>query len=252
MNAVVDSIVSSMLSNIKIESTENVVNANQGPGWYSVKGMSVNGPLYQKWVSGLSTLLNALEKAKDSQFTNSFRTDSPFAPINFYVYRSEKTYNSSPWTKEGLKKIIAKYKSYSKTPSPESKTVIDAAQKAILSYQYPTRQQVQDEYESVYSKYRGSWVTFGIRGMREETTPPETVTIKDIQVTAHGDWVSSISFPEKGETGKERRKIEIPPITIRWPKLKLKKIFKFQGLKGVPMIQGVKNFCEDAYQGYDS
>jgi hypothetical protein len=247
MNEVVDSIVSSSFPDIKIETTEDVINANQGPGWYSSKGISVNGPLYQQWESSLSTLLTALHTAKDSQFINFYRTDSAFAPINFYVYRLEKTYNSSPWTKEGLKKIIAKYK---KNPSTESKTIIDAAQTALKSYQYPTRQQIQDEYESVYSQYRGSWITFGIVGTKTIDTPPKTVTIKDIQVTAHGDWVSSISFPQKVE--KDRPKIEIPPIRIKLPKLKLKKIFKFKGLQGIPMIKGVKQFCEEAYPGADS
>ena len=255
INKVVDGIVSQLLPGIDVETTENIVNANQGPGWYTTKGVDVNGPLYNQWVSGLSNLLNALDKARDSKFTNRARTDRPSAPINFYVYRLNSTYKNCPWTKEGLKRIISTFKSYGKNSSADTKAVIDVAQKALLSYQYPTQQQVQDEYESVYSQYRGSWVSFGIEGYKEVETPPEQVKIKDIEVSAHGDWVCAITFPEDrepGEPGKPKREFELPKINIKWPKLKIKKIFKFKGLKGgIPFVDTVKDFCEDAYQGRD-
>ena len=256
MNAVVDKIVSELLPDVEVETTENIVNANQGPGWYSIKGVQANGPLYNQWSNSLEFLLNALDEARDSKFTNRARTDSPFAPINFYVYRLSSTYKNCPWTKEGLKRIISTYKSYGKNSSADTKAVIDAAQKVLLSYQYPTQQQVQDEYESVYSQYRGSWVSFGIEGYKEVETPPEQVKIKDIEVSAHGDWVCAITFPEErepNEPGKPKREFELPKIKIKWPKLKIKKIFKFQGLKGgIPFVNTVKNFCEDAYQGADT
>lgn len=255
INGVVDDIVSQLLPGIDVETTENIVNANQGPGWYTTVHGNINGPLYKQWSSGLSNLLDALDEARDSKFTNRVRTDSPYAPINFYVYRLNKTYGTCPWTKEGLKRIISTYKSYGKNSSAASKAVIDAAQKALLSYQYPTQQQVQDEYESVYSQYRGSWVSFGIEGYKEVETPPEQVKIKDIEVSAHGDWVCAITFPEEREPdkpGKPKREFKLPKIEIKFPKLKLKKIFKFQGLNGgIPFVSTVKNFCEDAYQGAD-
>ena len=254
MNGVVDGIVDNLLPGVEVVTSENIVKANQGPGWYSIKGDQVNGPLYEKWSDSLSILLNALDEAQDSQFTNRYRTDSPFAPINFYVYRLNKTYSTCPWTKEGLKKIISYYKARGKFE--RSMAVVDAAQKALLNYQYPTQQQVQDEYESVYSPYRGSWVSFGILGYKEVVTPPEQVKIKDIEVSAHGDWVCAITFPEErepGEPGKPKREFELPKIKIKWPKLKIKKIFKFQGLGGgIPFVNTVKNFCEDAYQGADN
>jgi hypothetical protein len=254
MNGVVDGIVDNLLPGVEVVTSENIVKANQGPGWYSIKGDKVNGPLYEKWSDSLSILLNALDEAQDSQFTNRYRTDSPFAPINFYVYRLNKTYSTCPWTKEGLKKIISYYKARGKFE--RSMAVVDAAQKALLNYQYPTQQQVQDEYESVYSPYRGSWVSFGILGYKEVVTPPEQVKIKDIEVSAHGDWVCAITFPEErepGEPGKPKREFELPKIKIKWPKLKIKKIFKFQGLGGgIPFVNTVKNFCEDAYQGADN
>ena len=250
MNAVVDKIVSGLLPGVEVETTDNIVMANQGPGWYSIRGTQANGPLYNQWSNSLQFLLNALEEARDSQFTNSYRTDSPFAPINFYVYRLNSTYKNCPWTKEGLKRIISTYKARGKNSSADTKAVIDAAQKALLSYQYPTQQQVQDEYESVYSQYRGSWVSFGILGYKEVVTPPEQVKIKDIEVSAHGDWVCAITFPEEGEPGepgKPKRDFDLPKITIKWPKLKIKKIFKFHGLGGgVPFVDNVKQLC-DAY-----
>ena len=250
MNAVVDKIVSGLLPGVEVETTDNIVMANQGPGWYSIRGTQANGPLYNQWSNSLQFLLNALEEARDSQFTNSYRTDSPFAPINFYVYRLNSTYKNCPWTKEGLKRIISTYKARGKNSSADTKAVIDAAQKALLSYQYPTQQQVQDEYESVYSQYRGSWVSFGILGYKEVVTPPEQVKIKDIEVSAHGDWVCAITFPEEGEPGepgKPKRDFDLPKITIKWPKLKIKKIFKFHGLGGgVPFVDNVKQMC-DAY-----
>lgn len=248
MNAVVDKVVTDLLPGIEVETTDNIVKANQGPGWYSIKGDQVNGPLYNQWTNSLSTLLNALDDAQDSQFTNRYRTDSPFAPINFYVYRLNKTFNNCPWTKEGLKKIISTYKARGKFE--RSMAVVDAAQKALLNYQYPTQQQVQDEYESVYSPYRGSWISFGILGYKEVVTPPEQVKIKDIEVSAHGDWVCAITFPEKNEPeepGKPKRDFDLPPLKIEWPKLKIKKIFKFHGLGGgVPFVNNVKQLC-DAY-----
>jgi hypothetical protein len=252
INAVVDKIVSDLLPGVEVETSENIINANQGPGWYSSKGGEVTGSLYRQWSSSLSILLNALEVAGGVDFTNKYRTDSPFAPINFYVYRLSSTYKNCPWSKEGLKKIISTYKSYGKNASA-AKVVIDAAQKALLNYQYPTQQQVQDEYESVYSRYRGSWVSFGILGYKETTTPPEQVKIKDIEVSAHGDWVCSITFPDETEPDKEKKKIQfrLPDIDIKWPKLKIKKIFKFSGGGGIPFISTVKTFCEDAYQGAD-
>lgn len=248
MNTQVDSIVGTLLPGIAIETTENIVKANQGPGWYSGKGIEVTGPLYRAWKSNLGILLRALGDYGDDYFTNKTRVDSTFAPINFYVYRLSKTFpnlKGCPWTKEGLKSIIAKYKSFGKGSSENAKAVIDAAQKALLSYQYPTQQQVQDEYESVYSQYRGSWITFGIKGIKKVVTPPEQTTIKDIQVSAHGDWVCSITFPEEGEPEEEKEKNKIT-INIKWPKLKFKKFFKFQGLGGVPFVNNVKEMC-DAY-----
>lgn len=253
MNAVVDGIVADLLPGVEVVTSENIVKANQGPGWYSIKGDQVNGPLYKKWSDSLSILLDALDEVQDSQFTNRYRTDSPFAPINFYVYRLNSTYKNCPWTKEGLKKIISYWKARGKFE--RSMAVVDAAQKALLNYQYPTQQQVQDEYESVYSPYRGSWVSFGILGYKEVVTPPEQVKIKDIEVSAHGDWVCAITFPEEREPrepGKPKREFELPKIKIKWPKLKIKKIFKFQGLGGgIPFVNTVKDFCEDAYQGHD-
>jgi hypothetical protein len=250
INDVVDKIVSTLLPGVAVETTENIVKPNQGPGWYSTKGVAVNGPLYGQWASSLNELLRALAAAGGggTDYINRFRTDSPFAPINFYVYRLDKTYKNCPWSKEGLKKIISTYKSYGKN-SPETKLVIDTAQKALLTYQYPTQQQVQTEYESVYSQYRGSWVSFGILGEKEVVTPPEQVTIKDIEVSAHGDWVCVITFPEDIEKDKEKKKIEfrLPDIDIKWPKLKIKKIFKFSGGGGgVSFAGNVKELC-DAY-----
>ena len=107
---------------------------------------------------------------------------------------------------------------------------------------------MQDEYESVYAQYRGSWITFGIKGTKDVVTPPEQTTIKDIQVSAHGDWVCSITFPEvrEPEEEKEKEKVKIS-INIKWPKLKFKKFFKFNNLGGVPFVNNVKTFCEDAY-----
>jgi hypothetical protein len=245
INAVVDNLVSTLLPGVEVETTENIVKANQGPGWYSTQGVVVTGPLYKQWESNLGILLRALDDAGDDYFTNRYRVNSAFAPINFYVYRLNSTYKTSPWSKEGLKRIITKYKSFGKGSSDKVKAVIDAAQKAILSYQYPTQQQVQDEYESVYSQYRGSWVSFGILGTKEVVTPPEQITIKDIQVSAHGDWVCSITFPVEGEPEKEKNKITFN-INIKWPKLKFKKFFKFQGLGGIPFVDNVKEMC-DAY-----
>jgi hypothetical protein len=200
----------------------------------------------------LGVLLRSLDAAGDDKYTNRYRVDNSFAPINFYVYRLSSTYKNCPWSKEGLKRIISTYKSYGKNASA-AKAVIDAAQKALLNYQYPTQQQVQDEYESVYSRYRGSWVSFGILGYKETTTPPEQVKIKDIEVSAHGDWVCSITFPDETEPDKEKKKIQfrLPDIDINWPKLKIKKIFKFSGGGGIPFVNTVKTFCEDAYQGAD-
>jgi hypothetical protein len=253
INDVVDKIVSTLLPGVTVETTENIVKPNQGPGWYSTKGVAVNGPLYNQWSTSLSELLGALWTAKDSSYINFARVDNPGAPINFYVYRLNSTYKNCPWTKEGLKKIIARYKSYGKNSSADTKAVIDAAQKALLSYQYPTQQQIQTEYESVYSQYRGSWVSFGILGEKEVVTPPEQVTIKDIEVSAHGDWVCVITFPEDiekdKEKDKEKEKIEfrLPDIDIKWPKLKIKKIFKFSGGGGgVSFAGNVKELC-DAY-----
>jgi hypothetical protein len=246
MNEQVDKLVP---SGIEIEKGSDVIKANQGPGWYKSPGP--NAPLYDKWSSSLSELLNALDDAKDDKFTNRWRTDSPFAPINFYVYRLSSTYNNCPWTKEGLKKIISTYKSRGKNSSSETKAVIEAAQKALTSYQYPTKEQVQNEYETVYSPYRGSWITFYILGEKIEVTPPTQVTIKDIEVTAHGNWVCSITFPEKNKPGIPppiKKTWEPPKLKINLPKLKFKKLFKFQGLGvGIPLISTVKNFCEDAY-----
>jgi len=251
MNEQVDKLVP---SGIEIKKGTDVIKANQGPGWY--KSPSPDAPLYNKWSSSLSTLLDALDEAGDSQYTNRNRTDSPFAPINFYLYRLSYTYNNCPWTKEGLKKIISTYKSRGKWE--KSMAVVDAAQKALTSYQYPTREQVQNEYETVYSQYRGSWITFIILGEKIEVIPPTQVTIKDIEVTAHGNWVCSITFPEEnepgdpGDPGKPPRKWDPPKIRIKIPKLNFKKMFRFQGLTGIPFIEGVKNFCEDAYQGSDN
>ena len=248
MNAQVDIIVESLLPGIVIETTENIVKPNQGPGWYSSKGVAVNGPLYQQWSSSLQILLSHLDEANDRYALNDYRTDSPFAPKFFYVYRSSKTFpnlKGCPWTKEGLKGIITKYKSF-KSNSDLYKTIIEQAQKALSTYQYPTQQQVQDEYESVYAQYRGSWITFGIKGTKDVVTPPEQTTIKDIQVSAHGDWVCSITFPEVREPEEEKEKVKIS-INIKWPKLKFKKFFKFNNLGGVPFVNTVKTFCEDAY-----
>jgi hypothetical protein len=255
INEVVDGIVSTLLPGVEVETSENIINANQGPGWYSTKGVAVNGPLYNQWASSLNELLRALWATSGgggTDYINRFRTDSSSAPINFYVYRLSSTYKNCPWSKEGLKRIISTYKSYGKNASA-AKAVIDAAQKALLNYQYPTQQQVQDEYESVYSRYRGSWVSFGILGYKETTTPPEQVKIKDIEVSAHGDWVCSITFPDETEPDKEKKKIQfrLPDIDINWPKLKIKKIFKFSGGGGIPFVNTVKTFCEDAYQGAD-
>ena len=249
INTAVDGIVSGLLPGVEIETTENIVKANQGPGWYSSKGVEVTGPLYRQWKSSLQFLLNALWTAGDDKYINRYRVDSAFAPINFYVYRLDKTYINCPWSKAGLKRIISAYKGRGKFSSADTKAVIDAAQKALLSYQYPTQQQVQDEYESVYSQYRGSWVSFGILGYKEIVTPPEQVKIKDIEVSAHGDWVCAITFPDETEPGKPKRDFdfELPKITIKWPKLKIKKIFKFHGLKGgIPFVNNVKELC-DAY-----
>lgn len=248
MNAQVDSIVGSLLSGIVIETTENIVKPNQGPGWYSDKGVAVNGPLYQQWKTGLQILLSHLDEANDKFFLNDYRTDSAFAPKFFYVYRSSKTFpnlKGCPWTKEGLKSIITKYKSF-KSNTDLYKTIIEQAQKALSTYQYPTQQQVQDEYESVYAQYRGSWITFGIKGTKDVVTPPDQKTIKDIQVSAHGDWVCSITFPEKDKPKEEKEKVKIR-INIKFPKLKFKKVFKFKNLGGVPFVNTVKTFCEDAY-----
>jgi hypothetical protein len=248
MNAQVDIIVESLLPGIVIETTENIVKPNQGPGWYSSKGVAVNGPLYQKWSTSLQILLSRLDEANDRYFLNDYRTDSAFAPKFFYVYRSSKTFpnlKGCPWTKEGLKSIITKYKSF-KSNTDLYKTIIEQAQKALSTYQYPTQQQVQDEYESVYAQYRGSWITFGIKGTKDVVIPPEQNTIKDIQVSAHGDWVCSITFPEEREPEEEKEKVKIR-INIKWPKLKFKKVFKFKNLGGVPFVNTVKTFCEDAY-----
>jgi hypothetical protein len=248
MNAQVDIIVGSLLPDIVIETTENIVKPNQGPGWYSSKGIAVNGPLYQQWSTSLQILLSHLDEAKDSTVSD-YRTDNAFAPKFFYVYRSSKTFpnlKGCPWTKEGLKSIITKYKSF-KSNTDLYKTIIEQAQKALSTYQYPTQQQVQDEYESVYAQYRGSWITFGIKGTKDVVTPPDQKTIKDIQVSAHGDWVCSITFPEerKPEEEKEKEKVKIR-INIKWPKLKFKKVFKFNGLGGIPFVDNVKEMC-DAY-----
>ena len=249
MNLEVDKIIGSLLPGVEITTTDDIIQANQGPGWYTTKGADVNGPLYNQWVSGLSNLLNALDKARDNKFTNRFRTDSPFAPINFYVYRLNSTYKNCPWTKEGLKRIISTYKSYGKNSSADTKAVIDAAQKALLSYQYPTQQQVQDEYEAIYSPYRGSWVTFMLGGIKRVKTPPKELTVKDIEISAHGSWECSITFPEEIERSKDkdrdRKKIEFPDIDIKFPKLDLKKIFDGNILEGrIPDIKYVQNFCE--------
>ena len=257
MNAQVDIIVGSLLPGIVIETTENIVKPNQGPGWYSYKGVAVNGPLYQQWRESLGYLLDDLEEQNDSTVSD-YRTDSAISPKFFYVYRSSKTFpnlKGCPWTKEGLKSIITKYKSKVSGKSSTSeerleqyKTIIYRAEKALSTYQYPTQQQVQDEYESVYAQYRGSWITFGIKGTKDVVTPPEQTTIKDIQVSAHGDWVCSITFPEvrEPEEEKEKEKVKIS-INIKWPKLKFKKFFKFNNLGGVPFVNNVKTFCEDAY-----
>jgi hypothetical protein len=249
INAVVDKIVSELLPGVEVETTENIVMANQGPGWYSSKGAEVTGSLYRQWTNSLQILLNALWYAADDKYINRYRVDSAFAPINFYVYRLNSTYKNCPWSKEGLKRIISTYKSYGKKAGAHTKAVIDAAQKVLLSYQYPTQQQVQDEYESVYSRYRGSWSSFGILGEKEIVTPPEQVKIKDIEVSAHGDWVCAITFPDETvpEEGKKKINIELPDIRIKWPKLKIKKIFPFHGLKGgIPFVNNVKDLC-DAY-----
>lgn len=255
MNAQVDIIVGSLLPGIVIETTENIVKPNQGPGWYSYKGVAVNGPLYQQWRESLGYLLDDLEEQNDSTVSD-YRTDSAISPKFFYVYRSSKTFpnlKGCPWTKEGLKSIITKYKSKVSGKSSTSeerleqyKTIIYRAEKALSTYQYPTQQQVQDEYESVYAQYRGSWITFGIKGTKDVVTPPEQTTIKDIQVSAHGDWVCSITFPEVREPEEEKEKVKIS-INIKWPKLKFKKFFKFNNLGGVPFVNTVKTFCEDAY-----
>ena len=87
-------------------------------------------------------------------------------------------------------------------------------------------------------------------GTKTIETPPEQVKIKDIEVSAHGDWVCVITFPEDIEPDKEKKKIQfrLPDIDIKWPKLKIKKIFKFQGLGGgIPFVNTVNNFCEAAY-----
>ena len=256
MNAQVDIIVGSLLPGIVIETTENIVKPNQGPGWYSSKGVAVNGPLYQQWRESLGYLLDALGEQNDSTVSD-YRTDSPLSPKFFYVYRSSKTFpnlKGCPWTKEGLKSIITKYKSrvsgkYSATEErlEQYKSIIYKAEKALSTYQYPTQQQVQDEYESVYAQYRGSWITFGIKGTKDVVTPPEQTTIKDIQVSAHGDWVCTITFPEvrEPEEEKEKEKVKIS-INIKWPKLKFKKFFKFNGLGGIPFVDNVKEMC-DAY-----
>jgi len=243
MNEQVDKLIP---SDIEIKKGTDVIKANQGPGWYKSPGP--DAPLYNNWSSSLSNLLNALDEARDSQFTNRNRTDSPFAPINFYVYRLSKVYPNCPWTKDGLKKIIKTYESYGKNSSQETKNVISAAKEVLNTYVYPTQQQVQNEYETVYSKFRGSWITFVILGEKIEVTPPTQVTIKDIEVSAHGNWVCSITFPEENEPGKPpKTKWDPPIIRIKIPPLKLKKLFRFQGLGGIPFIEGVKNFCEDAY-----
>ena len=249
MNLEVDKIIGSLLPGIAITTTDDIIQANQGPGWYSTKGVAVNGPLYNQWSDSLTILLRALENTTGADFTNRYRTDSPFAPINFYVYRLNSTYKNCPWTKEGLKRIISTYKSYGKNTIPNIKAVIDAAQKALLSYQYPTQQQVQDEYEAIYSPHRGSWVTFMLGGIKTTTTPPKELTTKDIEISAHGSWECSITFPEEIERGKDkdrdRKKIEFPDIDIKWPKLDLKKIFDGNILEGrIPDIKHVQNFCE--------
>ena len=256
MNAQVDIIVGSLLPGIVIETTENIVKPNQGPGWYSSKGVAVNGPLYQQWRESLGYLLDELGEQNDSTVSD-YRTDSPLSPKFFYVYRSSKTFpnlKGCPWTKEGLKSIITKYKSRVSGKSSTSeerleqyKSIIYKAEKALSTYQYPTQQQVQDEYESVYAQYRGSWITFGIKGTKDVVTPPEQTTIKDIQVSAHGDWVCTITFPEvrEPEEEKEKEKVKIS-INIKWPKLKFKKFFKFNGLGGIPFVDNVKEMC-DAY-----
>lgn len=247
MNAQVDIIVGSLLPGIVIETTENIVKPNQGPGWYSSKGVAVDGPLYRQWRTSLQILLGALDDANDKYFLNDYRTDSAFAPKFFYVYRSSKLFpnlKGCPWTKEGLKSIITTYKNF-KSNSENSKKIIDYAREALSTYQYPTQQQVQDEYESVYAQYRGSWITFGIKGTKDVVTPPEQTTIKDIQVSAHGDWVCSITFPEVREPKEEKEKVKIS-INIKWPKLKFKKFFKFNNLGGIPFVDNVKEMC-DAY-----
>lgn len=250
MNEQVDKLIP---SDIEIKKGADVIKANQGPGWYKSPGP--DAPLYDNWRTSLSTLLDALDEARDSQFTNRNRTDSPFAPINFYVYRLSSIYKNCPWTKDGLKNIIKTYEGRGKNASQETKNVILAAKEALKTYVYPTQQQVQNEYETVYSQYRGSWITFIILGEKIEVTPPTQVTIKDIEVTAHGNWVCSITFPEKdkpGDPGKPPKKWDPPKIRIKLPKLNFKKMFRFQGLTGIPFIEGVKNFCEDAYQGSDN
>ena len=253
MNEQVDKLVP---SGIEIKKGTDVIKANQGPGWYGRP--RPDAPLYNKWSSSLSTLLDALDEARDSQFTNRNRTDSPFAPINFYVYRLSYTYNNCPWTKNGLKNIIKTYEARGKNASQDTKNVISAAKEALNTYVYPTKEQVQNEYETVYSQYRGSWITFIILGEKIEVIPPTQVTIKDIEVTAHGNWVCSITFPEEnepgdpGDPGNPPRKWDPPKIRIKIPKLNFKKMFRFQGLTGIPFIEGAKNFCEDAYQGSDN
>lgn len=248
MNEQVDKLIP---SGIEIKKGDDVIKANQGPGWYKSPGP--DAPLYNNWSSSLSNLLNALDEARDSQFTNRNRTDSPFAPINFYLYRLSKIYKNCPWTKDGLKNIIKTYEGRGKNASQDTKNVILAAKEALKTYVYPTQQQVQNEYETVYSPYRGSWITFVILGEKIEVTPPTQVTIKDIEVTAHGNWVCSITFPDKnkpgdpGDPGKPPRKWDPPKIKIKIPQLKFKKMFRFQGLTGIPIINGVKTFCEDAY-----
>lgn len=245
MNEQVDKLVP---SGIEIEKGSDVIKANQGPGWYKSPGP--DAPLYDNWTSSLSNLLNALDEARDSQFTNRNRTDSPFAPINFYLYRLSSLYEKCPWTKNGLKNIIKTYEGRGKNASQETKNVISAAKEALKTYVYPTKQQVQNEYETVYSPYRGSWITFYVLGEKIEFTPPTEVTIKDIEVTAHGNWVCSITFPEKDKPGiPPPKKItwDPPKLKINLPKLKFKKLFKFQGLGGIPIISTVKDFCEDAY-----
>jgi hypothetical protein len=248
MNLEVDKIIGSLLPGITITTTDDIIQANQGPGWYTTEGPKVNGPLYKNWTENLGDLFKALNNAKDNTFVNRYRVNYPSAPLNFYVYRLPKLYSSCPWTKNGLKKIISTYKARGKG-SAETKAVIDAAQKALLSYQYPSQQQVQDEYEAIYSPYRGSWVTFMLGGVKTTTTPPKELTVKDIEISAHGSWECSITFPEEIERGKdkdrERKKIEFPDIDIKWPKLDLKKIFDGNILEGrIPDIKHVQKFCE--------